>query len=76
MRKRSSFSNQLLILSRHDQERVQAFALVAFRYLAARSRRGHAILLKDTFDPPAIGAKPDVLKTLPERLDEYRRASL
>lgn len=38
--------------------------IVAFRYLAAQIPARHPILLKDTFNPPAPGDKPDVLKTL------------
>jgi (E)-4-hydroxy-3-methylbut-2-enyl-diphosphate synthase len=38
--------------------------IVAFRYLAAQIPARHPILLKDTFNPPAVGEKPDVLKTL------------
>src|SRR5271168_4185779 len=38
--------------------------IVAFRYLAAQIPARHPILLKDTFNPPAPGAKPDVLDTM------------
>ncbi len=38
--------------------------IVAYRYLAAQIPARHPILLKDTFNPPAPGDKPDVLKTL------------
>jgi (E)-4-hydroxy-3-methylbut-2-enyl-diphosphate synthase len=38
--------------------------IVAFRYLAAQIPAKHPILLKDTFYPPAPGAKPDVLDTM------------
>jgi len=38
--------------------------IVAFRYLAAQIPAKHPILLKDTFHPPAPGAKPDVLDTM------------
>jgi len=38
--------------------------IVAYRYLAAQIPAKHPILLKDTFHPPAPGAKPDVLDTM------------
>jgi len=38
--------------------------IVAFRYLAAQIPAKHPILLKDTFQPPVAGAKPDVLDTM------------
>ena len=38
--------------------------IVAYRYLAAQIPAKHPILLKDTFNPPAAGAKPDVLDTM------------
>jgi (E)-4-hydroxy-3-methylbut-2-enyl-diphosphate synthase len=38
--------------------------IVAYRYLAAQIPARHPILLKDTFHPPAPGAKPDVLDTM------------
>src|SRR5476651_162452 len=38
--------------------------IVAYRYLAAQIPSKHPILLKDTFHPPAPGAKPDVLDTM------------
>ncbi len=38
--------------------------IVAYRYLAAQIPAKHPILLKDTFNPPAPGAKPDVLDTM------------
>jgi (E)-4-hydroxy-3-methylbut-2-enyl-diphosphate synthase len=38
--------------------------IVAFRYLAAQIPAKHPILLKDTFQPPAVGATPDVLDTM------------
>jgi (E)-4-hydroxy-3-methylbut-2-enyl-diphosphate synthase len=38
--------------------------IVAYRYLAAQIPAKHPILLKDTFQPPAPGAKPDVLDTM------------
>lgn len=38
--------------------------IVAYRYLAAQIPARHPILLKDTFNPPAPGDKPDILKTL------------
>ncbi|HEX4139967.1 MAG TPA: (E)-4-hydroxy-3-methylbut-2-enyl-diphosphate synthase, partial [Candidatus Methylacidiphilales bacterium] len=38
--------------------------IVAYRYLAAQIPARHPILLKDTFNPPAAGAKPDVLDTM------------
>jgi len=38
--------------------------IVAYRYLAAQIPAKHLILLKDTFHPPAPGAKLDVLDTM------------
>jgi len=38
--------------------------IVAYRYLAALIPAKHPILLKDTFNPPAPGANPDVLNTM------------
>jgi (E)-4-hydroxy-3-methylbut-2-enyl-diphosphate synthase len=38
--------------------------IVAYRYLAAQIPAKHPILLKDTFQPPAVGATPDVLDTM------------
>jgi (E)-4-hydroxy-3-methylbut-2-enyl-diphosphate synthase len=38
--------------------------IVAYRYLAAQLPARHPILLKDTFNPPAPGTKPDVLDTM------------
>jgi (E)-4-hydroxy-3-methylbut-2-enyl-diphosphate synthase len=38
--------------------------VVAYRYLAAQIPARHPILLKDTFNPPAVGATPDVLDTM------------
>jgi len=38
--------------------------IVAFRYLASQIPAKHPILLKDTFNPPAPGDKPDVLDTM------------
>jgi (E)-4-hydroxy-3-methylbut-2-enyl-diphosphate synthase len=38
--------------------------IVAYRYLAAQIPAKHPILLKDTFQPPAPGDKPDVLDTM------------
>jgi len=38
--------------------------IVAYRYLAAQIPAKHPILLKDTFQPPEVGASPDVLDTM------------
>ena len=38
--------------------------IVAYRYLAAQIPARHPILLKDTFQPPAVGEAPDVLDTM------------
>jgi (E)-4-hydroxy-3-methylbut-2-enyl-diphosphate synthase len=38
--------------------------IVAYRYLAAQIPAKHPILLKDTFQPPAVGATPEVLDTM------------
>ncbi|SDU24096.1 4-hydroxy-3-methylbut-2-en-1-yl diphosphate synthase [Verrucomicrobium sp. GAS474] len=38
--------------------------IAAFRYLAAKIPARHAILLKDTFNPPAEGTQPDPLEAL------------